>query len=55
MSNIPLRSLTFPGSSNKYIIPVPDETLSLEGTPAGAKAVGDVIKLIGGFISEYSS
>lgn len=38
-----LRSITFPGLSDTYIIPEPDANLETTGVPADAKATGDAL------------
>ena len=43
MAQIPLKSIKFPGLSDTYIVPQIDDTLSVEGRAADAKAVGDEI------------
>ena len=41
MSDIVLKSITFPGLSDKYVIPEPDTTLAISGRAADAKTTGD--------------
>lgn len=43
MANKSLQSIKFPGLSDTYIVPQIDDTLSVEGRAAGAKAAGDKI------------
>lgn len=43
MSNIPLKTLTFPGLNGTYTIPQVDTTLTTSGKAADAKKVGDEI------------
>lgn len=43
MANVPLSSLKFPGLSDTYTIPQIDNTLSIAGKAADAKATGDAI------------
>lgn len=43
MANKPLQSIKFPGLSDTYVVPQIDDTLSVEGRPADAKATGDRI------------
>ncbi len=43
MSNIPLKSITFPGLGNTYTIPEIDTTLSVTGKAADSKKTGDEI------------
>lgn len=43
MANKPLQSIKFPGLSDTYIVPQIDDTLSVEGGAADAKAAGDEI------------
>lgn len=46
MSNIPLKSITFPGLGNTYTIPEIDTTLSVTGKAADSKKTGDEINQI---------
>ena len=41
MSNIPLKSIKFPGLGDTYTVPVVDDTLSVSGAAADAKKTGD--------------
>lgn len=43
MANKPLRGINFPGLEDTYIVPEPDTSLSMSGSPADAKATGDAI------------
>ena len=43
MSNIPLKTITFPGLNDKYTIPQVDSTLAVTGAAADAKKTGDEI------------
>lgn len=43
MANKPLQSIKFPGLSDTYIVPQIDDTLSVEGRAADAKAAGNEI------------
>lgn len=43
MATKPLRSLTFPGLNDKYTVPVADNTLTVSGGAADAKATGDAL------------
>lgn len=38
-----LKGINFPGLEDTYIIPQPDDTLTITGAPADAKAVGDAL------------
>ena len=46
MSNIPLKSITFPGLGNTYTVPVVDDTLSVSGGAADAKVTGARLGLL---------
>lgn len=46
MANKPLQSIKFPGLSDTYVVPQIDDTLSVEGRAADAKAVGDEINSV---------
>lgn len=46
MANKPLQSIKFPGLPDTYIVPQVDDTLSVEGRAADAKAVGDEINSV---------
>ena len=41
MANKPLKSITFPGLTDTYTVPVVDDTLAVTGAAADAKKVGD--------------
>ena len=43
MSNIPLKTITFPGLDDTYTIPQVDDTLLTAGAAADAKKTGDEI------------
>jgi len=43
MATIPLKSIKFPGLPDTYVIPDPDETLSVAGAAADAKVVGGAL------------
>ena len=43
MADKPLKSITFPGLSDKYMIPEIDSTLTQQGEAADAKATGDAL------------
>lgn len=43
MSNIPLKTIKFPGLDDTYTVPVVDNTLATAGAAADAKKTGDEI------------
>ena len=43
MADKPLKSITFPGLADKYMIPMVDSTLTQQGKAADAKATGDAV------------
>ena len=47
MAEKPLRTLKFPGLADTYTVAKTDTTLSVEGEPADAKAVGDALATLG--------
>ena len=43
MADINLKSIKFPGLSDRYVVPQVDNTLTQAGRPADAKKTGDEI------------
>lgn len=46
MADKPLKSLTFPGLTDRYVIPQIDSSLETAGMAADAKAVGDELEAL---------
>lgn len=55
MANKPLKSLTFPGLSDKYTIPQIDNTLAVAGDAADAKKTGDELSSVKQDINDLES
>lgn len=53
MSNIPLKTIKFPGLDDTYTVPVVDNTLATAGAAADAKKVGDEISDLKQDFSKY--
>lgn len=54
MAEKPLKSIKFLGLPDTYILPEIDNTLSIEGMAADAKAVGDAIAEAGNGLPAFS-
>ena len=52
MANKPLKSITFPGLTDKYTVPVVDNTLAVTGAAADSKKVGDELSDLKADLSE---
>ena len=55
MANKPLKSITFPGLTDKYTVPQIDNTLAVSGAAADAKKTGDEITNLKADLSETQS